>query len=75
MILIKIADAESKRKALAFLAGRFSFKSWANRDLVVPEDALPDLALEGVRFSVEGPVPYEKLVSAPLRDTAASSIQ
>ncbi|MBI3409623.1 MAG: hypothetical protein HY040_14885 [Planctomycetes bacterium] len=40
MILIKITDEMHARKALGYLAGRFSFKTWANGDIIVPEDAL-----------------------------------
>ena len=49
MILIRFPNTESKRAALGQLAGRFSFKSWANGDMLVPEVALPFLAVRGVR--------------------------
>ncbi len=55
MILIHFPDIESKRRALGFLAGRFSFKSWATGEIAVPEDALVPLATEGITFVVEGP--------------------
>ena len=55
MILIRFPNAESKRAALSQLAGRFSFKSWASGEMLVPEDALPLLAVQGVVFTVEGP--------------------
>jgi hypothetical protein len=51
------------------LPGRFSFKSWATGEMMVPENSLPFLAVEGIPFSVEGPANYERL--APLRDSAA----
>ena len=35
--------------------GRFSFKSWVSGEMVVPESALAELAVEGIAFSVEGP--------------------
>jgi hypothetical protein len=60
MILIRFPDAEAKRTALGRLAGRFSFKSWATGEMLVPEDALPFLAVEGVSFTVEGPATYEQ---------------
>ena len=63
MILICFRDPESKRRALGFLAGRFSFKSWATGDMAVPETALAPLATEGIAFSVEGPATCERLVS------------
>ena len=55
MILIRFPNLESKRSALAQLAGRFSFKSWASGDMLVPEEALPFLAVQGISFTVEGP--------------------
>jgi len=60
MILIRFPTPEFKRTALSRLAGRFSFKSWATGEMLVPEDALPFLAVEGVAFSVEGPATYEQ---------------
>ncbi len=64
MILIRFPNDESKRSALGSLAGRFSFKSWANGDMLVPEEALPFLAVNGISFSVEGPATYEQNGSA-----------
>src|SRR5438552_2886943 len=64
MIVIKFTDADAKRRALGYLAGRFSFKSWANGEMVVPEAALSALALEGIRFVVEGPATYERTFEA-----------
>lgn len=64
MILITFPNTEAKRSALARLAGRFSFKSWASGEMLVPEDALAYLAVEGVPFTVEGPASYEQNGSA-----------
>jgi hypothetical protein len=55
MILIRFPNAETKRAALSRLAGRFSFKSWASGEMLVPEDALPYLAVEGIVFTAQGP--------------------
>jgi hypothetical protein len=55
VLLIRFQDKEAKRKALGFLAGRFSFKSWASGEMAVPEEALAYLAAEGMTFTVEGP--------------------
>src|SRR5436305_2333502 len=55
MIIIRFLDDESKRRALGWLAGRFSFKSWATGEMMVPDEALPFLAREGIRFQLEGP--------------------
>lgn len=70
MILIRFPNAESKRSALGSLAGRFTFKSWASGQMLVPEDALPFLAVKGIAFAVEGPATYEQNGSA-FRDLAA----
>jgi hypothetical protein len=73
MILIRFDDPEAKRRALGFLAGRFSFKSWSSGEMAVPETALGPLATEGIRFTVEGPAEYERLISA-VRDPAAPTV-
>ena len=72
MIVIRFDDAESKRRALGFLAGRFSFKSWSTGEMAVPESALAHLATEGIAFAVEGPATYERLISA-VRDPVAKT--
>jgi hypothetical protein len=68
MILIRFPSLDSERKALGRLAGRFSFKSWATGEMLVPESALPYLAVQGIAFTVEGPATYEQLAPA-LRDS------
>ena len=70
MIHIRFPSDEAKRAALGKLAGRFGFKSWATGEMLVPEDALPFLAVQGVAFTVEGPATYEQN-APPLRGTAA----
>ena len=70
MVMIRFPDPETKRRALGFLARRFSGKSWANGEVMLPESALAALAAENLRFTVEGPATYERL--APLRDTPVS---
>jgi hypothetical protein len=74
MIRIRFPDINSKRRALGFLAGRFSFKSWASGEMLVPESALSHLAREGIPFTSEGPATYEQIISA-VRDSSAASIQ
>ena len=73
MILIRFPNAESKRAALSGLACRFNFKSWASGEMLVPEDALPFLAVRGVVFTVEGPATYEQNGSA-FRGTPATAV-
>ena len=63
MILIRFPNIESKRSALAQLAGRFNFKSWLSGEMLVSEDGLAYLAVQGISFNVEGPATYEQNVS------------
>jgi hypothetical protein len=63
MIRIHFPDLENKRRALGFLAGRFSFKSWADGLMLVPETALGALAVEGISFVVEGPPGLTEIAS------------
>jgi hypothetical protein len=74
MIRIRFPDIASKRRALGGLAGRFPFKSWASGEMLVPESALPFLAVEGISFTVEGPATYEQ--STPtVRSASAPAVQ
>jgi hypothetical protein len=73
MIRIHFPTTDAKRAALAKLAGRFSFKSWASGEMLVPEDALAFLAVEGVPFTAEGPATYEQNGS-PLRGAAPVAV-
>ena len=73
MIVILFTGEEPKRRAVGCLAGRFSFKSWASGEMMVPKEALALLADEGVPFSVEGPATYERLAS--LRNPVAAEVQ
>ena len=60
MVIIRFEDSASECKAIGYLAGRFSFKTWASGETMVPDAALAHLAREGIRFTVEGPPPYER---------------
>jgi hypothetical protein len=73
MIRIRFIDDASKRRALGYLPGRFSFKSWATGEMIVPEYALPAMAHEGITFVVEGPATYEQIVPS-LRNPPASAV-
>lgn len=73
MIRIRFTDDSAKRRALGYLAGRFSFKSWATGEMLVPEYALTPLALEGISFVVEGPATYEQIIQA-VRNPPATAV-
>jgi hypothetical protein len=73
MIIIRFANPDMERRALGYLAGRFSFKTWETGDTAVPPQALGSLAAEGITFTVEGPAKYEQL-AAPLRTPPASAV-
>jgi hypothetical protein len=74
MVRIRFPDAEAKRRALGYLPGRFSFKSWASGEMLVPEAALPYLAVEGIAFTVEGPAAYAQRVPA-VRNPPPAGVQ
>ena len=53
MVILRFDSQDEERRALGWLAGRFSFKTWDNGDLMVHEAVLPYLAREGISFKVE----------------------
>lgn len=73
MILIRFSDPQMEKRGLGYLAGRFSGKTWATGETLVPEEALSHLAAEGITFAVAGRLPYERAY-APLRDPASSAV-
>ncbi len=72
MVLIRFTDADSKRRALETLVGEFPFKSWSSGQMLVPEEALAQLAHADIPFRFEGSAAYEQL--ATLRDPAAAAV-
>jgi hypothetical protein len=72
MVLMRFPNPQAKKRALGYLAGRFSFKSWATGEMIVPETALPELALESIPFSVEGPAKYKQYVPSFRNPPAAA---
>ena len=72
MIVIRFPDQSAERRALGFLAGRFSFTTWKTGEVLVPETALSSLATEGISFHVEGPATYGQAVPA-VRNAASSA--
>jgi hypothetical protein len=73
MVIIRFDDVETEKRAMDYLVGRHSFKTWANGDLMVPEQALGELAAEGITFRVKGPAKYEHFVPA-VRNPATASV-
>jgi hypothetical protein len=59
MVIIRFDNPADERRALGYLPGRFSYKSWANGDMMVSEDALAALAHERIPYQVKGPATYE----------------
>lgn len=74
MIILRFPDPASERRALGYLAGRFSFTTRETGETLVPEASLPFLAAEGIQFHVEGVATYELRVP-PLRNPATAAIQ
>jgi len=74
MVIVRFDDQQTERRALEWLAGRFSFKTWANGDLMIHKAALPYLAREGISFKVKGPAKYEHSI-ATVRNPDTASIQ
>jgi hypothetical protein len=62
MIIVRFPTVEVRRRALAFLLGRFSGRSWRSGEVMVPEAALSHMAAEGMTFTVEGPATYERIL-------------
>jgi hypothetical protein len=73
MVIIRFPDAATEDRALGFLPGKFSFKTWDTGEMMVPKEALPRLTMEGIRFIVEGPARYEQRIPS-IRHTAAVAV-
>lgn len=74
LIRIRFPDADSKRRALGFLAGRFSFTSYSTGEMLVVEPALAALAVEGIPFNSEGLATYAEAIPA-FRAVATEQVQ
>jgi hypothetical protein len=64
MVIIQFNDAAAEKKALGWLPGRFSFKTWSTGEMMLHENVLPFLAREGIGFKVKGPATYEQNLPA-----------
>jgi hypothetical protein len=62
MVIIRFPEVEARRRALGYLLGRFSGRSWVTGEVMVPESALPHLAAEGITFTVEGQATYDRIL-------------
>lgn len=74
MIRIRFQDAAAEQRGLGFLAGRFSFRSFADGQTLLPPAALSALAVQGIPFTVEGPATYERSIPA-VRNSSAPAVQ
>lgn len=76
MICIRFPNEDTEEDALGFLAGRFSGRTFANGETIVPEAALEALRIEGISFIVVGPATYEhfKPGSPTFRDPPAQAV-
>jgi hypothetical protein len=73
MIQVRFPDSTTEAIALGFLAGRFSFKSFADGTTLVPEAALGHLAAQNIQFTVAGKAAYEQVVPT-IRDSSAPEV-
>ena len=62
MEIVRFPTVDMRRRALGYLLGRFSGRSWVTGELLAPEPALPHLAAEGIMFSVEGAGTYDRIL-------------
>lgn len=74
MVVITFPDAETQKKAVGFLLGRFSGKVLKTGEHIVPESALAALAERDITFTVHGKASYEKQVAA-LRSAASGAVE
>ena len=63
MVIVRFPTVEMRRRAVGYWLGRFSGRSWATGEVLVPEPALQHLAAEGVVFSVEGADTHDRILS------------
>jgi hypothetical protein len=61
VVIIDFNNPADELKALGWLAGRFSFKTWSNGEVMIDENALPFLARERISFNVKGQPPTSRV--------------
>ncbi len=74
MVIIRFSGVENERRGVAALLGRFSGKTWAIGDWLIPLVALPHLAGEGIEFEGKGRPDYMGK-HAPIRDSAPAPVR
>ena len=74
LVTITFSDRETTKKALGYLAGRFSGRILGSGEVIVPEPALEALVEQGFKFAVLGKATYEQQVAA-IRSAPAAPIQ
>jgi hypothetical protein len=72
MVLIRFPSLDVEKKALGFLARRYSMKTFASGQTLVPESALGAMAAEGITFTVEGRAAYEQRIPTVRNPTPTS---
>jgi hypothetical protein len=74
MVIITFPDAETQKKALGFLLGRFSGRVLKSGEHMVPEAALEALAQRNIVYTVHGKASYEQQVAA-IRSAVTATVQ
>jgi hypothetical protein len=74
MVIVRFRTVEMRRRALGCLLGRFSGRSWATGEVLVPEPALQHLAAEGIVFSREGAGTYDRIVRLNEQANASAAL-
>jgi hypothetical protein len=69
MVIVRFPTVEMRRRALGYLLGRFSGRSWATGEVLVPEPALAHLAAEDIVFSVESAGTHDRILRRAERDS------
>ena len=71
MVIVRFPTVEIRRRAIAYLLGRFSGKSWSTGEVMVPEPALAYMAADGIVFTVEGSATYDRILQLDRAGAAA----
>jgi hypothetical protein len=61
MVSIRFPDSQTEKRALGFLFGRISFKTFRSGQTIVPETAVHALREQGIECIVEEPATAEQI--------------